>query len=153
VALTLRGSGVCFPPAIWRVCALPDVRVENLNQSRPVSYRAIREPRGVKAWALFPLRRGGGGASGVVAHPAWVFGVVEPWRKSQSSRAGAALLRGARRLGRASIALPFLLVYWSYLNNTREKGRFAIRWQESSPSNGLRYLRWGGDGEAVQPEK
>ena len=21
------------------------------------------------------------------------------------------------------------------------------------PSNGLRYLRWGGDGEAVQPEK
>jgi hypothetical protein len=21
------------------------------------------------------------------------------------------------------------------------------------PANGLRYLRWGGDGEAVQPEK
>jgi len=23
----------------------------------------------------------------------------------------------------------------------------------SQPPNGLRYLRWGGDGEAVQPEK
>jgi hypothetical protein len=23
----------------------------------------------------------------------------------------------------------------------------------SEPPNGLRYLRWGGDGEAVQPEK
>jgi hypothetical protein len=24
---------------------------------------------------------------------------------------------------------------------------------EASAENGLRYLRWGGDGEAVQPEK
>jgi hypothetical protein len=23
----------------------------------------------------------------------------------------------------------------------------------AKPANGLRYLRWGGDGEAVQPEK
>jgi hypothetical protein len=76
---------------------------------------------------LFPLRRGGGGASGVVAHPARVYGVAEPRRKSQSSRAGAALLRGARRLGRASIALPFLLVYWSYLNTACKISGFAVR--------------------------
>lgn len=104
VALTLRGSGVCPPPVIRRICALPDVRAENLNQSRPVSYRAIREPRGVKAWALFPLRRGGGGASGVVAHPARVYGVAEPRRKSQSSRAGVAPV-GVRGVWVAQVSL------------------------------------------------
>ena len=29
-------------------------------------------------------------------------------------------------------------------------------WQKpkiDQPANGMRYLRWGGDGEAVQPEK
>ncbi len=28
-----------------------------------------------------------------------------------------------------------------------------IRYKSEKATNGLRYLRWGGDGEAVQPEK
>ena len=35
-------------------------------------------------------------------------------------------------------------------NNAKKR---EVRKLTSSPPNGLRYLRWGGDGEAVQPEK
>ncbi len=31
--------------------------------------------------------------------------------------------------------------------------KFVYPERKSMRSNGLRYLRWGGDGEAVQPEK
>jgi hypothetical protein len=33
------------------------------------------------------------------------------------------------------------------------KIEFLIMRVNDLPPNGLRYLRWGGDGEAVQPEK
>ena len=33
------------------------------------------------------------------------------------------------------------------------KNCFFMRLFCKEPANGLRYLRWGGDGEAVQPEK
>jgi hypothetical protein len=41
-------------------------------------------------------------------------------------------------------------------NDTVSKGVFAMIYKTTfctRRANGLRYLRWGGDGEAVQPEK
>jgi hypothetical protein len=41
-------------------------------------------------------------------------------------------------------------------NDTASKGVFTMIFKTTfctGRANGLRYLRWGGDGEAVQPEK
>jgi hypothetical protein len=38
------------------------------------------------------------------------------------------------------------------MNTISVLGNFCFYFT-AEPPNGLRYLRWGGDGEAVQPEK
>jgi hypothetical protein len=47
-----------------------------------------------------------------------------------------------------------MFLWFSYIvkRDPRFKDGFVFAlWRQ--PANGLRYLRWGGDGEAVQPEK
>jgi hypothetical protein len=45
------------------------------------------------------------------------------------------------------------LEFLSQLQNETCESKWLCICSSALPANGLRYLRWGGDGEAVQPEK